>query len=110
MMIMMSNYEEIPKHRKKKDSFTSKSSSKSKHKHDYSKECLLITNDDNHPHYATYCSICGKIENVKFFESEKEDSGYYRILDVEEVYEKYKNLEKIYLDDIWQKYIPISIL
>ena len=43
---------EIPKHRKKKQSSTSKSSIKSKHKHEY-KEVLLIHN--NRPHLATVC-------------------------------------------------------
>lgn len=105
---MNNNYEDIPKHRKKKESSISKSNSKSKHKHDYSKECLLITGDNERPHYATYCSICGKIENVKFFETVREDDGYYRVLDADEVYEKHKNLEKIFVDDVWQKYLPIS--
>lgn len=100
--------DDIPKHRKKKESSTSKSNSKSKHKHDYFKECLLITGENKQPHHATYCSICGKIENVKFFETVREDGDYYRVLDADEVYEKYKDVEKIYVDDIWQKYVPIS--
>ena len=33
---------------------------------------------------------------------------YYRNLDTDEVYEKYKDLENIVIDDIWQKYVPIS--
>ena len=83
--------DEIPKHRKKKKSSTSKSSIKSKHKHEY-KEVLLIHN--NRPHWATVCKICGKIGDLHFFE--------------DEVFEKYKDLENIVIEDIWQKYVPIS--
>ena len=82
---------EIPKHRKKKQSSTSKSGKKSKHKHEY-KEVVLIHNDK--PHWATVCKICGKIGDLHFFETE--------------VFEKYKDLENIVIDDIWQKYVPIS--
>ena len=82
---------DIPKHRKKKQSSTSKSSVKSKHKHEY-KEVVLIHNDK--PHWATICKICGKIGDLHFFETE--------------VFEKYKDLENIVIDDIWQKYVPID--
>ena len=96
---------EIPKHRKKKQSSTSKSSTKSKHKHEY-KEVLLIHN--GRPHWATVCKICGKIGDLHFFKTERTEQGYYRSLDADEVYEKYKHLENIVIEDIWQKYVPIS--
>ena len=96
---------EIPKHRKKKQSSTSKSSTKSKHKHEY-KEVLLIHND--RPHWATVCKICGKIGDLHFFETEPYRDGMWRQLDYYEVFEKYKDLENIVIDDIWQKYVPIS--
>ena len=96
---------EIPKHRKKKQSSISKSSTKSKHKHEY-KEVLLIPTD--RPHWATVCKICGKIGDLHFFEAETREDGLYRQLDYDEVYEKYKDLEKIVIEDIWQKYVPIS--
>lgn len=96
---------EIPKHRKKKQSSTSKSSTKSKHKHEY-REVLLIHNDRHH--WATVCKICGKINDLHFFETEKREDGLYRQLDYDEVFEKYKHLEKIVIDDIWQKFVPIS--
>ena len=95
---------EIPKHRKKKPSSTSKSSTKSKHKHEY-EEVLLIHND--RPHWATICKICGKIGDLRFYETEKCEFGF-RGLDDDEVFEKYKDLENIIIDDIWQKYVPIS--
>lgn len=97
---------EIPKYRKKKSSSTSKSGIKSKHKHKYV-DCLLVHN--NHPHWATYCSICGKIGDLHFFETEKRKDGLYsRQLDCDEVFEKYKDLAKIDVEDIWQKYVPIN--
>ena len=92
---------EIQKHRKKKKSSTSKSSTKLKHKHEY-KEVLLIHND--RPHWATVCKICGKIGDLHFFETEKCEFGF-RGLDDDEVYEK----ENIVIEDIWQKYVPISL-
>lgn len=96
---------EIPKHRKKKPSSTSKSSTKSKHKHEY-KPCLLIHN--KHPHRATYCKICGKIGDLQLFETELYRDGIWRLLDYDEIFEKYKDLEKYYIEDIWQKYVPID--
>ena len=97
---------EIPKHRKKKESTTSKSNKKAKHKHEYI-ECLVIDKKYNHPHRASYCKICGKIYNISFFESEKNESGYYRVLKKEEILEKYKHLEVFYINDTFDKYIPI---
>lgn len=97
---------EIPKYKKKKESNLSKSKSKSKHKHNY-KECLLISLEDDKPYYANYCEICGKINNLKFFETEKIENGHYRNLSKEEVYEKYKDLERFSVENIWQKYISI---
>ena len=96
---------EIPKYRKKKQSSTSKSNTKSKHKHEY-KEVLLIHN--GRPHWATACKTCGKIGDLHFFETEKREDGLYRQLDYDEVFEKYKHLENIVVEDIWQKYVPIS--
>ena len=96
---------EIPKYCKKKKSSTSKSSTKSKHEHEY-KEVLLIHND--RPHWATVCKICGKIGDLRFFEAERTEQGDYRSLDADEVFEKYKDLENIVIEDIWQKYVSIS--
>ena len=96
---------EIPKYCKNKPSSTSKSNVKSKHKHKY-KECLLIHN--GHPHWAAVCKICGKIGDLHFSECEPYRDGMWRQLDYDEVFEKYKNLEKIVVEDIWQKYVPVS--
>lgn len=96
---------EIPKYCKKKYSSTSKSSMKSKHKHEY-KEILLIHNGN--PHWATVCKICGKIGDLHFYETEPYRDGMWRQLDSDEVFEKYKDLENIVIEDIWQRYVPIS--
>ena len=85
---MMDNYnDEIPKYRKKKSSVSS-ASKKSKHKHIY-KDCLLIM--ENGPHKAQYCTICGKIGNIEFFETEKVNGGYRMLTDTE-IYNKYKDI------------------
>ena len=93
-----------PKTSQKKQSSTSKSSTKSKHKHEY-KEVLLIHND--RPHWATVCKICGKSDDLHFFETEKCEFGY-RSLDSDDVHETYKHLENIAIEDIWQKSVPVS--
>lgn len=59
---------EVPKHIKKKKSSISKSREKSKHRHEYV-DCLLIV-DNKKPYKATYCKFCGKVNNVKFCETE----------------------------------------
>lgn len=100
---------EIPKHRKKKPSSTSKSKEKSNHKHEYV-ECLLINKESNKPYKAIYCKVCGKIYDVKMFETIEinECSNRCRLMNNEEIFEKYKDLEKYYVEDIWQKYVSIS--
>ena len=96
---------EIPKHRKKRKSSTSKSSNKSKHKHEYI-ECLFVEN--GYPHRGTYCSICGKIGDIHFFETEKTDNGYYRQLDYDEIFDMYKHLDQVEIEDIFQRFVPIT--
>lgn len=101
----MDNYNEIPKYRKKKPS-KSKSANKSNHKHKYI-DCLLV-DDENRSYKAEYCQICGKINNVKAFETERLDDGYFRMLTDNEVFHKYKGLERFQVKDIWDKYVSIS--
>ena len=99
-------YEELdaPKYKKKKLSNTSKSRAKTNHKHD-KKLCLFI--NKNSPYLGCYCTICGKIHNWKR-PTEKIESGCYRMLKDEEVFEQYKNLEQIHLENLWQKYVSIT--
>lgn len=96
---------EVPKHIKKKESSVSKSKEKSKHKHEYI-DCLLIE-ENGYPRKGTYCKICGKIGKFNFFEIVPEN-GYWIVLDSDEVLEKYKDLEKVYVNDIWQKYVALD--
>lgn len=103
---MIDNYnDEIPKYRKKRPSVSS-AGKKSKHKHLY-KECLLIA--ENSPHKAKYCIVCGKIGNIEFLESEKVNGGY-RILTDDEIYDKYKNIERFEIESIFQKNVVIPVI
>ena len=103
---MMDNYnDEIPKYRKKKSSVSS-ASKKSKHKHIY-KDCLLIM--ENGPHKAQYCTICGKIGNIEFFETEKVNGGYRMLTDTE-IYNKYKDVIRSKIESIFQKYVVIPVI
>lgn len=97
---------EVPKHIKKKKSSVSKSKDKSKHKHEYV-DCLLI-GADNKPYKAAYCKFCGKVGDVKFCETEKTDHGTCRMLNVRELFEKYRDLPQIYVKNIFQKYVPFD--
>ena len=56
---------------------------------------------------GTYCKLCGKIGHVNAFCTEKVGNVYCSLSD-EEVYEKYKHLNNVYIDDIFQKYAPLS--
>ncbi len=101
----MENYDEIPKYRKKKSS-KSKSANKSDHKHQY-KDCLLV-DEENRPHKAQYCKICGKINNIIFFETERVDERFRRMLTDNEVLQKYKDLEQFQVKSMWDKYVTIN--
>ena len=96
---------EIPKYRKKKSS-KSKSASKSDHKHQYD-DCLLV-DDKNRPHKAEYCTICGKINNVKAFETERMDGRRFRMLTCDDIFQKYEGLKRFQVKDMWDKYVTIS--
>ena len=96
---------EIPKYIKKKESSVSKSKEMSNHKHEYV-DCLFVK--DDYPQKGTYCKICGKIGDINFFELEEFESGFFRILDADEVFEKYKDLEKIYIESVFQKYVVLD--
>ena len=103
---MMDNFnDEIPKYRKKKSSVSS-ASKKSKHKH-INKDCLLIM--ENGPHKAQYCTICCKIGNIEFFETEKVNGGYRMLTDTE-IYNKYKNIIKFEIESVFQKYVVIPAI
>ena len=69
---------------------------------------FIYINKDNRPHKGTYCRICGKIGYISFFELEEFESKFWRILDTDEVFEKYKDLEKIYIEGVFQKYVVLD--
>jgi len=98
------DWDKEAKHRKKKPSSTSKARAKSDHKHEYV-DVLFVEN--GHPHKGSYCKLCGKIENIHFFETVKCEFGF-RVLDKDEVFEKFKELEQIQIENIWQSYVPVS--
>ena len=99
--------EEIPKYKKKKQSSVSKSERKSDHKHEYA-DCLLIDNENRHTK-AQYCTICGKINDMQFFETVRVEQGY-RMLDSDEVYQKYKDLPQFMVNSVWDKYVSTEVI
>lgn len=99
--------EEVGKYKKKSPSSKSQSKFKSKHKHEYA-QVLLV--EKSHPYLGTVCKQCGKIENVKFGITEKCEVGgkkVHRALSDNEIFEKYSDLERIEVDSIFQKYVPL---
>jgi hypothetical protein len=88
---------EIPKYKKISLKATTK---KSKHKHLYG-QCLLIDVSKNVSR-ANYCVECGNIGDIFMFESIDAGNGYNRMLNSEEVLDKYKDLPKKLVDDIFK--------
>ncbi|HHW79629.1 MAG TPA: hypothetical protein GX742_02370 [Acholeplasmataceae bacterium] len=95
-MISSENYLdfEIPKYKKRSKK---RKASKSDHKHDYSIEVLIKRNSryGERYHYANRCRVCGKTGEEKFFESQKINENYFRVLTQKEILEKYKDLPVI---------------
>lgn len=94
---------EIPKYKKKSNGSVSKAMYKSKHKHKNT-GCLLI--HKGKPYIASYCLVCGKIKEWDYCK-ERYQNGTYRLLSDDEVYTKYKDLEQIEVDNLYQKYLPM---
>lgn len=88
---------EVSKYIKKKDSSGSKAKMKSNHRHDYV-DCLFI--DKGKPHKGSYCTICEEIGSWTYFETDLCINGFHRVLSDEEVFERYKGLEKIFVDNV----------
>ncbi len=115
---------EIPKYIKQKESNTSKSNRKSKHKHQY-EECLIQypiifagKTFINTKLYG-YCSICGKIGSVKngkykaeLEQSEKSRQGnnsFLIAISGEEIYERYHNkLPIFYIENSFADYVVLE--
>lgn len=116
--------DEIPKYLKQKESNTSKSNRKSKHKHQY-EECLIQypiifagKTFINTKLYG-YCSICGKIGSVKngkykaeLEQSEKSRQGnnsFLIAISGEEIYERYHNkLPIFYIENSFADYVVLE--
>lgn len=99
--------DDVPKYRKKKQSSVSKSKIKSKHKHQYI-DCLLIDKNKN-VWKSKYCSICGKLHDLEFFQIEALSNKLFRMLENHEIMEKYNNVERFKVKNIMQKYIdPVA--
>lgn len=96
--------EEIAPYKRKKESTTSKSSKKSKHKHEY-KKCLLRTdfefNGKNKKvlHVGRVCTICGKTHIDQYFVSKKTEDRLYLMLDYDEIIDEYPDLEIIDIEE-----------
>lgn len=66
---------------------------KSDHKHEY-KKCLVELEGFRSPAIGVKCVHCGKIKLKQIFVLEKDEvCNVYRMLNTEEIYEKYKDLE-----------------
>lgn len=106
--------DEIPKHRKKKESNTSKSKNKTNHKHEYA-ECLTrypftFGGKVRLSTYAcSYCTICGKIgDRIKDGIISADDKPSYAYSS-DELFEKYKDSLPVFeLENLSQKYVPVD--
>lgn len=97
---------EIPAYLKKKKSNVSKSSVKTKHKHLYEK-CLLVESGSGHVTRAKFCTVCGKVHDIKMFTVERVQGGY-RALTQEEILAEYKDAPKFTVEDVLIKSVPIE--
>lgn len=113
--------QDVPKYLKQKESNTSKSSHKSKHKHQY-EECLIqyrwnfksnVFTDKIHTSLHSYCTICGKIGD-KFKEDKSIVKDYRRTVDTptgrfhqvmtdKELYERYHDKMPVFLVEDYLK-------
>lgn len=111
----LEKYEEEQKYKKRTGSNISKSSRKTKHKHQY-KGCLIkypfkYWNEIcNSVTIASYCTICGKIdENILHRPvTERLKNGLLRMYNTEEILEMNNDLEVFEICDLSQKYVAIS--
>ena len=114
---MMDN--EIGKYVKKKESNTSKAGKKSKHKHIY-EECIILDTNDKYWNYgryfprpllATYCTICGKLNNLVIPHDIVEDKYgvRYRSLTKEEIRVRYSHLPHFTIENWYKtKYVNLE--
>lgn len=101
----MKNYNdlEIPKYKKKS---STKHTSRSDHKHNYD-DCLLVDNE-NRPYKANYCVVCGKIKDLKFWQTVRKDDNTYLQLDSDEVFKMFADLPTFKVVSCWDKYVILN--
>lgn len=103
--------DEAIRYRKKSDSNKSKASSKSDHKHQY-KGCLIRVVSNGHPenrvHSADYCVICGKLNNIKFFETIKTSDNHYRVMTNSDILDMYPDRDIFDINDLFQARIDLG--
>ena len=114
---------DIPKYRKKKKSSTSKSLEKSNHKHEYTEKCIIkyptlhlkrINGKEFCLCATTYCKYCGKIgdslpRHKEEYVGEPLNRTIKRLMTDEEIFECYKDVDVIEVEDAFAKYIPINV-
>ena len=90
---------DIPRYRKR----SNKVVKKSKHKHIYV-DCLIYSNSPNGLicFKSSYCNICGKLGAKKWDSVKVEGSKHSRLLSSKEMFEKYKELERFEVEDIYK--------
>lgn len=104
------NYDEESKYKKKTDSNISKSSKKTKHKHQY-KGCLIkhsfkyLGEIYFRVEPASYCTICGKIGYNILHRPVTEE---LKMHNTEEILKMNKDLEVFEIEDMRQKYVVLS--
>lgn len=103
----MDNIDEIGKYKKHTKSNVSKAKSKSKHKHTYDKGIVIINDKYNSVYKVKYCTECGKIYDLAS-ETVVTDEGYCRMLHMDELLEKYKDLPHFTIPSIMAKFVSIT--
>ena len=78
---------------------------KSSHKHLYD-DCLLL-DQDNHVFKASYCTVCGRISNLRFAEVSKQPGGTDKALTDTEVLKKYDGLRQFHITSYSQKQVEL---
>lgn len=104
----MDIFDDGASYKKDKHANLSKAKKKSKHKHEY--EMFMMEYPFKSPYtgeiiyhhsIATYCTICGKIGDAGLFRLVTLPNGMTRLMNDEELVEKYKNLPLVRTDNYW---------
>lgn len=123
IILAKKNYELIgenldTKYRKRMKSNRSSAARKSDHKHEYKKSLFrykwispIDGQEKTRIAIGEYCTICGRISNMKYTVTEKIDgSPMYRALSDNELIERHKNLDILNIDTPFEKYVNKELL